>query len=56
MLKATIEDLTTDTPRTELAAHKFKKFLKKIGPVAGDILTKIIVNVATEAAKRGIGA
>jgi hypothetical protein len=54
-LKATFDDLTVNTPRTELAAHRFKKFISKIGPVAGDVLTKIIVNVATEAAKRGMG-
>lgn len=54
-LKATFDDLTVDTPRTELAAHRFKKFIRKIGPVAGDVLTKIIVNVATEAAKKGMG-
>ena len=54
-LKATLRDLTADTPRTELAARKFKGFMKRVGPAAGDILTKIIVNVATEAAKKGIG-
>jgi hypothetical protein len=55
ILKETFTDLTVDTPRTELAANRFKKFLGKIGPVAGDALTKIIVNVATEAAKKRIG-
>lgn len=54
-LKETFADLTVDTPRTVLAAHRFKKLLGKIGPVAGDALTKIVVNVATEAAKKGIG-
>jgi hypothetical protein len=54
-LKSTFDDLTVDTPRTELAAHRFKKFTQRIGPAAGDVLTKIIVNVATEAAKKGMG-
>lgn len=54
-LKATFDDLTVDTPRTELAAHRFRNFMRKIGPAAGDVLTKIIVNVATEAAKKGMG-
>lgn len=54
-LKATFDELTADTPRTELAAHRFKTFMKKIGPAAGDVLTKIMVNVATEAAKKGMG-
>jgi hypothetical protein len=29
--------------------------MKRIGPAAGDVLTKIMVNVATEAAKKGMG-
>jgi hypothetical protein len=54
-LKATFDDLTVDTPRTELAAHRFKRFIQKIGPSAGDVLTKIVVNIATEAARKGMG-
>lgn len=54
-LKSTLDDLTADTPRTELAIHRLKKFMQKIGPAAGDALTKIMVNVATEAAKKGMG-
>src|ERR1700728_12250 len=44
-LKATFDDLTVDTPRTDLAAHRFKAFMKKIGPAAADVLMKIMVNV-----------
>lgn len=54
-LKATLDDLTKDTPRTELAAHRFKKFLNKLGPVAGEMLKKIISDVLTEAGKKLIG-
>jgi hypothetical protein len=54
-LKDTFADLTADTARTEVAAHRFKNFMKKVGPAAGDVLTKIMVNVATEAAKKGMG-
>lgn len=54
-LKATFDDLTADTPRTELAAHRFMKFIRKAGPAAGDVLTKIMVNVATEGAKKMMG-
>jgi hypothetical protein len=54
-LKATFDDLTVDTPRTELAVHRFKNFIRTIGPAAGDVLTKIMINVATEAAKKGMG-
>jgi hypothetical protein len=54
-LKGTFEDLTSDTPRTPVAANRFNAFMKKIGPAAGDMLKKIIVSVATEAAKKSIG-
>jgi hypothetical protein len=51
-LKATFDDLSVDTPRTELATHRFKKFLQKVGPATGAALMKIVVNIATEAAKK----
>jgi hypothetical protein len=54
-LKGTFEDLTTDTARTPMAASRFRKFVNKIGPVAGDALHKIVVTVATEAAKKSMG-
>jgi hypothetical protein len=54
-LKATFSDLTVDTPRTELAAHRFKNLLSKIAPSAGEALKNIIVTIATEAAKKGMG-
>ena len=54
-LKGTFDDLAHDTARTPLAASRFKKFVGKIGPVAGSILQKIIETVATEAAKKHLG-
>jgi hypothetical protein len=54
-LKATFDDLTRDTPRTEPAVHRFKKFLKKIGPQMGDALLKMVFSLATDAAKKKIG-
>lgn len=54
-LERTFDDLTVDTPRTELAAHQFIKYLRKIAPAAGDALKSIIANVATEAAKKMMG-
>ncbi len=55
VLKATINDLTADTPRTELAVARFKKLIRKIGPAAGDLLMKIVVNVVTDGARKLIG-
>lgn len=54
-LKATFADLTVDSPRTELAASRFKRLIGKMAPAVGDALTKILVNIATEAAKTGMG-
>jgi hypothetical protein len=54
-LKASFDDLTSDTARTPMAAKRFKKLLSKIGPAAGDTLKQIIVSVASEAAKKLIG-
>lgn len=54
-LKKALDDLTVDTPRTPLAASRFKKVLNKIGPKAGSVLQKIVENVLTEAAKKSLG-
>ncbi len=54
-LKETFNDLAADTPRTELAATHFKKFILKMGPTAGDVLKNIAVNFVTEAAKKWTG-
>ncbi len=51
-LKETFDDLTSDTARTPVAAHRFNNLIKKIGPVAGGVLKQIVVSVATEAAKK----
>lgn len=54
-LKSTRNDVASGSPRTELAAHRFKRFLQKIGPVAGDTLKTIVVNFATEGAMETLG-
>jgi hypothetical protein len=54
-LKEAFGDLTVDTARTPLAVSRFKKFVTKVGPVAGDVLREIVETVAIEAAKKSIG-
>lgn len=54
-LKATFDELTTNTARTPLAATHFKKFMDKVGSPAAEILKKIVETVLTEAAKKTIG-
>jgi hypothetical protein len=55
ILKQTFDDLVVDTPRTSLAASRFKRIVDTLAPAAKDILTKIVVEVATQAAKTGMG-
>ena len=54
-LKGTFYELMKDTPRTAVAANRFKNFMKQLGPAAGSILQKLIETIATEAAKKSIG-
>ena len=51
-LKNSLDDLSTDTLRTEVAASKVKRLIAKSGKVAADALNKIVVTVATEYAKK----
>jgi hypothetical protein len=55
VMKGSFDDLTTDTPRTPVAATRFKGIMAKMGPVAGDTLSKIVVNFATDAARKHLG-
>jgi hypothetical protein len=49
-LKESFTDLTKDTANTPVAANKFIMYVKKMGPIAGDNLLKIMVNVMTQVA------
>ena len=45
-------DLIKDTPRTPLAANRFLKVIRKLGPTIGDGAKTIIIQVISEAAKK----
>jgi hypothetical protein len=49
-LKGTFVDLTADTPRTQVAATRFKRIIKKVTSTTGEAIQKIIVDVASETA------
>jgi hypothetical protein len=51
-LIGTFDDLVANTPRTELAAHRFKKLIRKLAPAAGGFLTKMIVDISSETAAK----
>lgn len=53
--RGTLLDLTTDTPRTPLAVSRFKAIGAKVGPVALETFSKILVGILTDAAKKGLG-
>jgi hypothetical protein len=51
-LQGVIDDLAAGGARTELAASRFKRLMKKAGEAVGGGLYKIVVDVASEAAKK----
>ena len=53
-LKVSLDDLVRDTPRTTLAATRFKRIISKAGKGAADTFKEIIIGVISEAAKKVI--
>jgi hypothetical protein len=53
-LKGTIDDLSRDTPRTKLSVHRYRKIVEKIGKAAAGSMKSIVVEIATEAAKKSL--
>lgn len=54
ILKGSLDDLVADTPRTALAATRFKKLVAKAGPVVAEGLRELLIGVVTESAKKMI--
>lgn len=54
-LKGALPDLVRSTPRTEVSILRYKKLAAKAGGSIAGGLGNIIVNVATEAAKKALG-
>ena len=54
VLKGSLDDLVADTPRTALAATRFKKLVAKVGPVVADGFKQILIDVVSESAKKMI--
>jgi hypothetical protein len=51
-LTSTFVDLTSENPRTTLAATRFKRIISKAGKAVGEAIQKTIVDVASETAKK----
>ena len=50
ILKATFTDLTIESPKTEIAASRFKRILRKLAPDVAETIRKTIVDIASETA------
>ena len=53
-LADSLTDLVADTPRTAVAAGRFRQFLTKVGPVAAKAFQDILISIMTEAARKQI--
>jgi hypothetical protein len=52
LLALSIDEIITDTPRTTVAATRLKKILLKVGKPIADAFRDILVDVASETAKK----
>ena len=53
-LKGTFSDLSKEGPQTEVAAFRFKKVIAKLGKGAASVMRDLIVDIASETAKKVI--
>ncbi len=52
ILNKTLPDLVSETPRTQLAATRFKKIVNKAVNFTGEGLKQILIEIAAESAKK----
>ncbi len=52
VLTKSLPDLIHDTPQTPVAATRFKKIITKVGGGAGRVLYDMVVDIASETAKK----
>lgn len=52
MLKQSLQDIVQDTPRTRVAATRFKRLVAKAGPEVAEMFRSLIVDIASETAKK----
>ena len=53
-LKGTIDDLSADSPRTEIAARRYRRVMAKAGKGVAASMKHVMIEVATEVAKRAM--
>ena len=52
ILKKSFDDIIIDTPQTPVAATRFKKIAAKAGKIAAEQLRELVVDIASETAKK----
>lgn len=52
ILKKSFDDIVRDTPQTIVAANQFKRLAAKVGKIAAEQLRKLVVDIASETAKK----
>ena len=52
ILKKSFDDIVRDTPQTKVAATQFKRLLPKIGKIMAEQLRELVVDIASETAKK----
>ena len=55
ILKKSLDELTKDSPNTQVAALRFKRIMSKVGKSVGDPLKEILINIVSEAGKKALG-
>ena len=54
-LKKSIDDLSSDSPRTEVAVHRFKRIMNQVGESTVPVIRSLVVDIASETAKKLLG-
>lgn len=54
LLKKSLDDLLAETPRTQVAATRFKKLMVKAGKVGAEAFRQVLLQALCEAAKKVI--
>ena len=52
LMSKSLDDIVRDTPATQVAAARFKKFLPKAGKEIAEGVRSLVVDIASEAAKK----
>ena len=52
ILKKSLPDLVNDTPGTQLAATRFRKFMKKAALITGEGLKQILIDIISESTRK----